>query len=64
MLAIREFNERSEHVKIDRWYGVANGRPFPERHFLTKMFVAHDLRAGATAAPSRGVASLALDDRH
>lgn len=43
-LAIKEFNQHSLSIKIDRWYGVKQGRPFPERGFLDKMFVAHDLR--------------------
>ncbi len=45
LLAIDEFNERSEHVKIDKWYGVDIGRPFPEHSFLKKMYVAHNLTA-------------------
>lgn len=44
LLAIEEFN-RHETVKIDRWYGVKIGRPFPERFFLEKLYVIHDLDA-------------------
>jgi hypothetical protein len=44
LLAIDEFNSGGA-VKIDKWYGLKNGRPFPERPFLDKMFVAHDLEA-------------------
>jgi len=53
LLAIDEFNERNPSVKIDRWYGVKYGRPFPERHFLDKMFVAHDLAAITESALKR-----------
>lgn len=31
LLAINEFNERNEGIKIDRWYGIRADRPFPER---------------------------------
>lgn len=37
LLAIDEFNEEGSGVKIDRWYGVKIGRPFPERSFLDKL---------------------------
>lgn len=60
LLAIDEFNGLSQHVKLDRWHGVANGRPFPERHFLTKMYVAHNLRAAAQSQPDRDKALLPL----
>lgn len=43
LLAIDEFNAQSMNVKIDRWHGVRNGRPFPERVYFDKFFVAHDL---------------------
>lgn len=45
LLAIRDFNASTESVKIDRWHGVRNGRPFPERAYLDQLFVAHDLSA-------------------
>ena len=45
LLAIDEFNRLNQHVKIDRWHGVKNGRPFPERGYLDQMYVAHDLSA-------------------
>ncbi len=60
LLAIDEFNAASQTIKLDRWHGLANGRPFPERHFLTKMYVAHDLRAGAEVQPARQKALLPL----
>lgn len=43
LLAIDEFNEKNPKIKIDHWYGVAIGRPFPERSFLSKLYVAHSL---------------------
>ncbi len=45
LLAIAEFNDANDGVKIDKWYGVGIDRPFPERPFLDKLFVAHDLDA-------------------
>jgi len=47
-------------VKIDRWYGVSAGRPFPERPFLEKLYVAHDLEAASNAILGRKVVSLPL----
>lgn len=62
LLAIDEFNEESSQVKIDRWYGVRIGRPFPERHFLEKLYVAHDLEAISKVVLKRDVAVLPLKD--
>jgi hypothetical protein len=45
LLAIDEFNRASAQVKIDRWRGLANDRPFPEASYLKKMYMAHDLQA-------------------
>jgi hypothetical protein len=45
LLAISEFNERETDVKIDRWRGLKQNRPFPEEGWLEKMFMAHDLLA-------------------
>lgn len=60
LLAVHEFNTQYEHIKIDRWYGLRNGRPFPERPYLEKLFVAHDLVGVAQARPvrERGVLSI------
>jgi hypothetical protein len=45
-LAIREFNEANESIKIDRWFGIDVWRPFPEQQpRLRQMFIAHDLEA-------------------
>jgi len=45
LLAIDEFNQKCEDVKIDKWYGIHTDKPFPEAHFWNKMMVAHDLIA-------------------
>jgi hypothetical protein len=45
LLATDEFNDENEAGKIDKWCGVSFDRPFPERSFLSKLFVAHDLEA-------------------
>ena len=45
LLAIDEFNQQNDKVRIDRWYGVKGGRPFQERPFLEKLYVAHDCEA-------------------
>jgi hypothetical protein len=62
LLAIEEFNEASSQVKIDRWYGVRTGRPFPERPFLEKLYVAHDLEAISKVVLKREAAVLPLGD--
>ncbi len=54
LLAIDEFNEFYDDMKIDRWRGVAGDRPFPEASYLRKMYMAHDLRAIAARALDRG----------
>lgn len=60
LLAIDEFNQQHADVKIDRWYGVRNGRPFPERPFLDKLYVAHWLSAISQVVQSRPVSVLPL----
>ena len=62
LLAIDEFNEGSSRVKIDRWYGVRVRRPFPERAFLEKLYVAHDLEAISKIVIKRDVEQLPLKD--
>lgn len=44
-LAIEDFNQRSELVKIDRWRGLRHHRPFPDQRWLMRMWVAYDLEA-------------------
>ncbi|MCC6250691.1 MAG: hypothetical protein IT499_23390 [Rubrivivax sp.] len=53
LLAIDEFNRQQERFKIDRWYGVRSARPFPERGYLDKMYVAHDLQATSSSRLDR-----------
>jgi hypothetical protein len=62
LLAIREFNEKNSHVKIDRWYGIRAGRPFPETPFLEKLYVAHDLEAMSKVVLERDSVTLPLRD--
>ncbi len=63
LLAIDEFNQDNEHVKIDRWRGVEADRPFPEASYLRKMYMAHDLRAISSRALGRGPLERALAGR-
>lgn len=60
LLAIDDFNLRNEHIRIDRWYGVRTDRPFPERAFLEKMYVAHDCEAIGKVKLSRTARTLSL----
>jgi hypothetical protein len=60
LLAIREFNETHSRLVIDRWYGVRSGRPFPERPFLDKLYVLHDLEAISRSELERPSARLPL----
>jgi hypothetical protein len=60
LLAIDEFNDQQNGVLIDQWYGVRSGRPFPERPFLDKLRVAHDLRAVSNVVLDRAVARLPI----
>lgn len=60
LLAIEEFNHKTPDVKIDRWRGVRVDRPFPERPYLDKMYVAHDLRSAAGAVLTRDKGQLQI----
>jgi hypothetical protein len=60
LLAITEFNEQNPDVIVDRWHGVRRGRPFPERAFLDKLRVAHDLSALSRVVLDRAPARLPL----
>jgi hypothetical protein len=62
LLAIDEFNRDTDSVKIDRWYGLREGRPFPERGFLDKFYVAHDLEAVSRVNVNREIRHLPLCD--
>jgi len=60
-LAIKQFNESQTGVFIDKWYNVKNNRPFPERFWTNKMYIAHHLDAiSKCAIAERPVAKLAL----
>jgi hypothetical protein len=59
--AINEFNETNrDRICIDRWYGVKEGRPFPERGFLDRMYVIHNCESISKASLERGVVKLSL----
>jgi hypothetical protein len=60
MLAIEEFNEQQNRVKIDVWRGIEKNRPFHDAHWLKKMYVAHDLDAISKFGLSREPAKLSL----
>jgi hypothetical protein len=60
LLAVEEFNRSSGTVKIDRWRGIESGRPFPERAWLKRMYIAHDLAAISLVIPRRTKRQLAL----
>jgi hypothetical protein len=45
LLAIDEFNQEHQHVKIDVWRGVRRRRVFQDEPWLDNMFIAHDLEA-------------------
>lgn len=60
LLAIDEFNKSNDKVRIDRWYGLKTDRPFPERSFLEKFYVAHDCEAISKIHLSRDVRKLPL----
>jgi hypothetical protein len=54
LLAIDEFNQVNDQVKIDRWRGLGSDRPFPEASYLRKMYMAHDLQAISSKDLHRG----------
>jgi hypothetical protein len=43
LLAIDEFNQVNNHVKIDRWYSLPAKVVFRDGEWVTKMYIAHDL---------------------
>jgi len=53
LLAIEEFNNGQENVKIDRWRSLAAGRAFFEAAWLDGMYQAHDLAAISQVRPTR-----------
>lgn len=60
LLAIDDFNQQNKRVRIDRWHGVRTDRPFPERAFLEKMYVAHDCDAISKVKLNRTARTLPL----
>ena len=60
LLAIDEFNTANDNIKLDKWYGLKSGRPFPERMFLNKLYVAHDLQAISNVQLDRKVGELPI----
>lgn len=60
LLAIKEFNEENDGVKINRWRGLEEGRPFPEHVWLRRMYIAHDLAAISSTHAPRGARELPL----
>jgi hypothetical protein len=60
LLAIYEFNKNNTEVKIDEWYGVKAGRPFPERPFLERFYLAHDLKARLSTTLDGGTVMLPI----
>ncbi len=55
LLAIDEFNQVTDGVRIDRWRGVRKERPFAEAPWLDKMYVAHDIAAVTRYRPERAI---------
>ena len=55
LLAIHEFNESHDNMKIDRWYRAKVYSAFPERIIWERMYVAHDLDAISATILNRKV---------
>jgi len=53
LLAVDEFNERNDGVKIDLWRGLPVHRPFRDAGWLLQMWMAHDLAAIGRIAQGR-----------
>ena len=53
LLAIDEFNETSDGVKIDLWRSCRRRCVFHENPWIAKMYVAHDLQAISACQTSR-----------
>lgn len=58
LLAIDEFNESSETIKIDRFRGLTGHRAFSEEPYLDQLYVAHDLEAISSARLDRPAADM------
>lgn len=55
LLAIDEFNQKNEHVKIDRWRGLAGRMVFRDQQWIRQMYIAHHLAALSSCQPDRDV---------
>jgi hypothetical protein len=53
LLAVEEFNAANDTVKIDQWRGISDDRAFPEKGWLKRMYLAHDLKAISNLTPFR-----------
>ncbi len=53
LLAVDEFNEQNDDVKIDSWRALPIHRPFRDAGWLSQMWMAHDLAAIGRIEPSR-----------
>jgi hypothetical protein len=58
LLAIDEFNQIQDDVKIDIWRGLPDGRVFFENPWLRNMYVAHDLKAISQVRLDRAPATI------
>jgi hypothetical protein len=61
LLALDEFNQKHTHLKIDRWRGLRDGRPFPESSWIERMFLCHDLESISKCVLSRQALHLSLE---
>jgi hypothetical protein len=61
LLAIEEFNQTQNGVRIDIWRGLWKLRPFPESPWLKNMYMAHDLEAISGVSQDRSPSLLRLD---
>jgi hypothetical protein len=61
LLAIEEFNQAQNSVRIDIWRGLCKHRPFPESPWLKNMYMAHDLEAISGVSQDRSPSLLRLD---
>ena len=45
---------------MSSWRGIESGRPFPERAWLKRMYIAHDLAAISLVKPRQSTRQLPL----
>jgi hypothetical protein len=58
LLAVDEFNDANQHIKIDIWRGIRESRPFAEAPYLGRMFMAHDLESISKQVVERDPAAI------